>query len=176
MDKNQLQVGVNLLTKSGSVLTVSKRNNEIVFRFNDGSNQFVSLDEFDEDLHCNLDRWSVIKQLGANDIWNFEETMRRGVIYDKNKNKFNIFPFFEKFCDGYDTVYEKNVYYFQENGEAYDYKKEWEAADYEPVKKYYIIERGVKTYSNRNLVILIDSSGEKHSASWRYIIDNFFYE
>lgn len=62
MNKDDIKEGMKLKMKNGSFCTSFLHKGNICFRFRDGTNDFVSLEQYDENLNCGFDGWSIVSE------------------------------------------------------------------------------------------------------------------
>ena len=172
MKKSDLIEGMFLKTKNESYLLVEKaKDKSLFFRFRDGSNSIIKLDQFDDNLKCGIDEWSIVRceerkilpplcdmpsKLSIKNI-------HTGEIYDAFNSGYK-----KKLCDGKDSKHIEHAPYYDQGSEGVSLSEgysEW--VDY-----YYINSLGKKEYIREDDFILIGSN-EKLLVTYRYLLNNF---
>jgi len=168
MKKEELKEGMILKTKGNGFLSVFSRNGNLFFRFEDGTNEWISLDQFDKNLNCGFISWSVVEEwhhklLPSYDLLPMFFVAKH--IYE-NEN-YNVFKSNEKLYDGVDKGVHKVSYNFNEceghiDTTLYDEKYEHP----------FILDKHGEKKRVKNF-ILIDKNNKKETVDYEYLKSNF---
>ncbi len=167
MNKKEIKNGMKLKMKDGQFCTSELIGESMVFRFRDGTNQFISLNEYDDNLNCPIDNWSIVEEIHRElfpcqlpNIF-MAKNIKSGKVYKCSYDR--------SYCDGYDVETTWETYNFNEcegviDKNLYETKRE----------RYYIInEYNEKVYVSD--IVLIDDNGDKSTISRKNLLYGFEY-
>lgn len=179
MRKEEVFPGMFLEREDGNYFGVEEKNGTIYFRFRDGSNDIVRLDQFDENLTHPIKGWSITKISNKKVIpplCDCPETMM--VRNTKNKKVYIAHKNTEEFSDGKDTETITTRYQFNgEVGSKSGFYKDYEGnitSDWfdQEVDNFYIKKNGKKIFIEEDDFILT-SGIKKDILSYQYLLENY---
>ena len=181
MNKENLKSGMFLKTKNGQYLQV-EGDDKLFFRFRDGTNNTIHLDQYDDELNCLYDAWSIVQIEDRNILpvlCNFPKTMtirninnnKKYKVYSKRNDQIKFAD--KKKTETITTRYSFNGEVGSKDGYYTDYygnvTSDWFNED---VDHYYINHNGKEIEIEEDDFVLVNKS-EKLVVSYRYLLDNF---
>lgn len=172
MKKNDIVDGMKFRMENGQFCISELIADKMYFRFQDGTNELISLDQYNDNLKCLMKKWSIIMVCHYDLIPPLNELPVVFFVLEQLGGRIYEAHYLDKKCfDGYDEEIVLRSYNFNEC-EGILERRLFE----ETIKKYYINNKfGKKVYVDEDEIVLINEHGKKEVVSYQSLLDYFQY-
>jgi hypothetical protein len=170
MNKRDIKNGMKLKMKNGKICTSLLLNGKMFFRFRDSTNDIIAIDQYDDNLNCGVDRWTITSEVKHELIPILIElpkvfsvkNIKTGEICEAHHGDYGCY-------DVKEVKIEQHSYNSNECEGVID-----STLFDEKVVKYYIFNKyGENVQVNE--IVLINSFNEKETLSYNSLCEHFEY-